>query len=212
MKVLIGCERSGVIRRAFRVRGHDAWSCDLVPADDGSKYHLQCDVLTILNQGWDLAIFHPDCTYLTNSAVCWLWNTPKKPKPGVLYESPRWKALDAACEFFRKLLDAPIPKLTCENPIPHKYAVERLGRNYDQLIQPYQFGHAERKATCLWLKNLPLLKPTSLVALPKKKSEAQRIHYLSPSSDRARQRSVSFQGIGNAMAEQWGSIEPERET
>ena len=206
MRILIGCERSGVIRREFRQRGHDAWSCDLAPADDNDLHHLQCDVLTILDDGWDLAVFHPDCTYLTNSGVCWLVKPPKNPKPGVLYGPERWKALDEACQFFNRLLQAPIPQIVVENPIPHRYAVERLDRNYDQLIQPYQFGHAERKATCLWLKGLPRLKPTEVVRLPDKKSEAQRLHYLSPSSDRARLRSISYQGIGAAMADQWGSL------
>lgn len=206
MRVLVGCERSGVIRREFRQRGHDAWSCDLAPADDNDPHHLQCDVLTILDDRWDLAIFHPDCTYLANSSVQWLWRQPKKPKPGVLYGPPRWKALDEACAFFRRLLDAPIPRLACENPIPHRYAVERLGRSYDQLIQPYQFGHPEMKATCLWLKGLPPLQPTQIVELPDKQSEAQRIFHMRPSEERSRLRSISYQGIGAAMADQWGSL------
>lgn len=206
MRVLVGCERSGVTRRAFRQRGHDAWSCDLVPADDNSPYHLQCDVLTVLADGWDLMIAHPDCTYLTNSGVQWLWRQPRRPKPGVLYLQPRWKALDAAGNFFRQLLDAPIPRVAVENPIPHRYAVERIGRTYDQLIQPWQFGHPESKATCLWLRGLPELQPTQIVPLPEKQSEAQRIFHMRPSEERSRLRSVSYEGIGNAMADQWGGL------
>ena len=175
-----------------------------MPADDASKYHLQCNVLTVLDNDWDLAIFHPDCTYLANSSVQWLWRQPKKPRPGVLYGPERWQALDRACEFFVRLLEASIPRLACENPIPHKYAVERLGRNYDQLIQPYQFGHPEMKATCLWLKGLPKLVPTKIVDLPESPAEAQRIFHMAPSEERSRLRSVSFKGIGEAMADQWG--------
>jgi hypothetical protein len=195
MKVLIACEFSGIVRDAFRAKGHDAWSCDLLPTEREGP-HIQGDVLEILDDGWDLMIAHDPCTYQCNSGVCWLYK-----------QQGRWALLDKSCEFTKKLLNAPIPKIARENPIPHKYALERIGRKYDQIIQPHQFGHPERKATCLWLENLPKLEPTKDVraemeALPK--STAQRIHYTSPSPDRWKLRSTTFQGIANAMAEQWG--------
>ena len=203
MRVLVACEFSGVVRRAFRALGHDAWSCDLLPADDDSPYHYQCDVLSILDEGWDLMIAHPPCTYFTNSGVCWL--TGKNAKPG------RWDDLDKAAVFFNALLDADIPKICIENPIPHKYAIERIGgRKYSQIVQPYMFGHMETKATCLWLKGLAPLEPTTdlkaeTMALPS--AERQRLHWLGPSPDRWKLRSITFQGIADAMAEQWGVVE-----
>ena len=203
MRVLIGCERSGVIRRAFRERGHDAWSCDLVPADDASEYHLQCDVFDVLDRCWDLMIFHWPCTYLTRAGAGWLFNTPKKPKPDVLYGEARRKAMIESAYNFKRLLDAPIPRICGENPIPYRDAAKIMGK-YSQKIQPYEFGHPERKGTCLWLRHLPPLIPTKIVPLPEKRSEAQRLHYLSPSPERARLRSISFKGIGEAMADQWG--------
>lgn len=199
MRVLVACEFSGIVREAFRQRGHDAWSCDLLPSEQPGP-HLQCDVLTVLDRGWDLMIAHPDCTYLTNSSVQWLHRFPKKPKPHVLYGPARWQALDAAGQFFRQLLNAPIPLIACENPIPHKYAVERIGF-YDQLIHPWQFGHGEMKSTCLWLKNLPPLKPTEIV-----EGREQRVFHESPSKDRWKKRARTFQGIADAMADQWGGL------
>jgi hypothetical protein len=200
MRVLVACEFSGVVRRAFRELGHDAWSCDLLPADDGSPYHFQCDVMDILDDGWDLMIAHPPCTFFTNSGVCWL--TGKNKKEG------RWEQLDEAAILFNALLDAPIPRICVENPIPHKYAIERIGgRKYTQLIQPYMFGHKETKATCLWLRGLEPLEPTSYLkeetmALPS--AQRQRLHWLPPSPDRWKLRSTTYQGIADAMATQWG--------
>lgn len=198
-KVLVACEFSGIVRDAFIAKGHEAVSCDLLPTDKPGP-HIQGDVLEVLDDGWDMMIAHDPCTYQCNSGVCWLYN-----KNGAL--NKRWKLLDKSCEFTRRLLDAPIEKIARENPIPHKYAVERIGRKYDQIIQPYQFGHLERKATCLWLRGLPKLKPTKDVKaememLPK--SQAQRIHWTSPGPNRWKLRSTTFQGIANAMAEQWG--------
>jgi len=195
VKVLVACEYSGVVRRAFRGLGHDAYSCDLLPAEDDSPYHFQEDVLGVLDRGWDLMIGHPTCTYMTNSGVCWLHKDPS-----------RWAKLDEATEFFLKLWNAPIPRIALENPIMHKYAIDRIGVRQSQVIQPYMFGHPERKATCLWLKNLPKLTPTDNVkaymdTLPK--NVAQRIHYLPPSPDRWKERSRTFGGIGKAMAAQW---------
>lgn len=198
MKVLIGCEESATVRKAFAKLGHNAWSCDLLPSR-ASGQHIQADILTVLDQGWDLAIFHTPCTYLCNSGVCWLY------KDGARNES-RWELLRQDALLFKACMDADIPRICNENPIPHKYALEIIGRKYNQIIQPYQFGHPERKATCLWLKNLPLLKKTNDVEeemqkLPKNKS--QRLHYLSPGPERAKERSRTFEGIAQAMAEQW---------
>ena len=203
MRVLVACEYSGRVREAFRAKGHDAWSCDLLPADDDSPYHYEGDVLDIIDDGWDLMIAHPPCTYFTNSGVCWL--TGKNKIEG------RWEHLDEAAVFFNRLLDADIPKICVENPIPHKYAIERIGgRKYTQLIQPYKFGHKETKATCFWLKGLDPLVPTTdlkaeTMALPPR--ERQRLHWLPPSPDRWKLRSVTYQGVADAMAEQWGSKE-----
>ena len=196
MRVLVACEYSGKVREAFRSKGHDAWSCDLLPADDASPYHIQGDVLEILNDGWDLLIGHPPCTYLCNSGVSWLHKIPE-----------RWDQMREGAEFFKALWDSNIPKIAIENPIMHKYAKEIIGSTQTQLIQPYQFGHPESKATCLWLKGLDPLEETDNVkevwkSLPKK--EAQRLHMLPPSADRWKLRSETYQGIADAMADQWG--------
>jgi len=213
LRVLVACERSGVVRRAFRAAGHEAWSCDIEPSDDDSIYHLKEDVLGVLQRAalcggvdqWDLMIAHPPCTYLCNSGVCWLWELQGNMYGirGRIKNKDRWNKMIAASNFFRALLRADIPHICIENPIPHRYTVLR---KYDQIIQPYMFGHPESKATCLWLKNLPKLVETDNVkaqwrALPKAK--AQRLHWLGPSKDRARLRSQTYEGIAKAMAEQW---------
>ena len=196
MKVLIGCEYSGITRKAFYDKGHDATSCDLLPTEiDGYGKHYQGDVRDIIGDGWDLAIFHPDCTYLANSGVRWLYEQPE-----------RWQKTIEGAVFFRELLEADIPMIAVENPIIHKWAKMIIGREQDQTIQPYQFGHPERKATCLWLKGLPLLRETENVKhimdeLPAK--ESNRIHYMSPGPDRGKERSKSYSGIAHAMATQW---------
>ena len=186
MKVLIACEFSGIVREAFAKRGHDVWSCDLLPTEIPGK-HIQGDFLKILNDKWDLGIFFVPCTRITNSGVRWL------------IERNLWKELDEACVLFCSALNAPISKIAVENPIPHKYAVERIGKKYDQIIQPYQFGHGETKATCLWLIGLPLLKPTKIVS-----GRLARVHREPPSAERWKNRSRTYEGIANAMAEQWG--------
>jgi hypothetical protein len=195
MRVLVACEYSGRVRDAFIAKGHDAMSCDLLPTDVPGP-HYQGDVRDILNDGWDMMIAHPECTYLTNSGVCWLHK-----------DESRWAKLDEGAEFFKTLLDAPIEKKCIENPIPHKYAVERIGRKYDQIVQPWMFGHPERKATCFWLRGLnPLVETNNvreeMLLLPKNRQ--QRLHYLPPSKDRWKIRSTTYQGIADAMAEQWG--------
>ena len=193
MKILIACEFSGVVREAFRKKGHDAWSCDLLPSDIASPYHIQDDVLKHLNEGWDMMIAHPPCTYLSNSGVRWLYNSDKTKN------EERWENMRTGREFFLKLLNADIPRVAVENPIQHKYAREKI-RKPDQIIQPWQFGHGETKATCLWLKNLPKLIPTNMVS-----GRENRIHRMPPSPKRGHLRSITYQGIADAMAEQWSS-------
>ena len=196
MKVLIACEFSGVVRREFVKIGVDAYSCDLLPSDDQSDKHIIGNVLDILNEGWDLMIAHPPCTRLCVSGVRWLNNPPKNKTLEEL-----WNELDESTEFFNKILMAPILKKAIENPIMHKYAKERIKNYfpYSQIIQPWQFGHGETKATCLWLNNLPLLKPTNIV-----EGRKSRVKNEYPGRDRWKRRSITYQGIAEAMANQWG--------
>lgn len=198
MKVLIACEFSGIVREAFRKRGHDAWSCDLLPSDQAGP-HIQGNVLDILGDGWDLMIAHPPCTYITNAGVRHLHEnvTSKNGVRAKIYGAARREEMLKACDFFNALKGAPIPKICVENPIPHKYARDIIGK-YDQIIQPWQFGHGETKATCLWLKNLPKLIPTDIVA-----GREHRIHRMAPSKDRWKKRSVTYSGIAEAMSSQW---------
>lgn len=196
MRVLIACEESQEVCKAFRERGHEAFSCDLEDCSGGHpEWHIKDDVMKWL-WGWDMMIAHPPCTYLANSGVVHLYK-----------EENRWKNLIEGACFFRDLLNTNITKIAIENPIMHHYATRIIGERSTQLIQPYMFGHPERKATCLWLRNLPPLVPTDNVEeemklLPKR--EQQRLHYLGPSEDRAKLRSKTFPGIAKAMAEQWG--------
>lgn len=198
MKVLVACEYSGRVRDAFAALGHDAWSCDLLPSETEGN-HFIGDALHVMKvEPWDLMIAHPPCTYLTNAGVCHLHK-----------DKSRWDKMRDGAEFFKALLDAPIPRITVENPIIHKYAVEIIGRRQDQVIQPWMFGHSEQKATCLWLKGLPLLVPTNnvkedMMKLPA--NQRQRLHYLPPSPDRWKERSRTFIGIAEAMAQQWGAV------
>lgn len=197
MRVLVACEYSGTVREAFAARGHDAWSCDILPTDVPGN-HYQGDVTDILGDGWDLLIGHPPCTYMTNSGVTWLHRDPS-----------RWQKLDEAAAFFLNLWNAPIPRIALENPVMHKYAKERIGNLAQaQTVQPWMFGHTEQKATCLWLKGLPTLTPTNdvkaeMMRLPA--SQRQRLHYLPPSPDRWKLRSKTYQGLADAMADQWGA-------
>lgn len=185
MKILVACEFSGVVRDAFAARGHDACSCDLMPSEtDGT--HVQGDVVRLLEQSWDLIVAHPPCTFLCNSGVRWL-----STEPG------RYENLAKAAWFFMACLTANSPRIAVENPIPHRYA--ELPR-YNQLIQPWQFGHGETKATCLWLKGLPKLKPTQIVA-----GRKPVVHLEPPGPERMKNRSRTKPGIAAAMAEQWGN-------
>lgn len=186
LRVIVGCESSGKVRRAFRRRGFDAWSCDLQDADDGDPHHIKGDLRSVGGR-WDLAILHPPCTRLTNSGVRWL------------AERNLWGELDEAAEFFRFCLDFDADSVAVENPIQHKHARQRIGVDYAQIIHPWQFGHGETKATCLWLKNLPKLVPTDVV-----NGREARIHRLPPSADRWKIRSETYDGIAEAMAQQWG--------
>jgi hypothetical protein len=191
MKVLIACEYSGVVRDAFIKRGHDAWSCDLLPTDSSGP-HIQGDVLEILNQGWDLMIAHPPCTHLAVSGARWFKNKQVEQK----------EALD----FVRALLNAPINKIALENPIS---IISTEVRQPDQIVQPWMFGHEMTKSTCLWLKNLPLLVPTNIVGKGKKHitksgKSIPEWYNLPETKDRWKKRSKTFEGFAKAMAEQWG--------
>lgn len=193
MRVLIGCEFSGVVREAFRQRGHDAWSCDLLDTEIPGQ-HYKGDVRDMFSEHWDVAIFHPPCTYLTISANKWYKDQPPR-KSGALVGAERRAAREEAVIFFMELWNAPIERIAIENPI----GVMNSRLFKPQVIQPYMFGHGETKATCLWLRNLPHLIETNKV-----NGREQRLHYLPPSQDRWKIRSITFQGIADAMAEQWG--------
>ena len=184
MRVIVACEYSGRVREAFRKLGHDAWSCDILESEDDSEFHIQTRIEDIINDGWDLMIAHPPCTHL---AVSGARHFKAKQKSGVQQE---------ALEFVRLLLEADIPKIALENPIS---IISSKIRKPDQIIQPWQFGHGETKATCLWLKGLPKLVPTNIV-----EGREQRIHKMPPSPNRWKERSRTYQGIANAMAAQWG--------
>jgi hypothetical protein len=186
MRVLIACEFSGVVRDAFRRRGHDAWSCDLLPAEDGSPFHYQEDArVSMWQRGqFDLMICHPPCTHLAVSGARWF-----KEKQAEQAE---------ALEFVRDLLAAPFDRIALENPIS---IISSRIRKPDQIIQPWQFGHGEVKATCLWLKNLPKLVPTNIV-----EGRHARVHLMPPGPDRWKERSRTMTGIAEAMADQWGGL------
>lgn len=183
MRILVACEFSGVVRDAFARRGHDAWSCDLLPTERPGN-HIQGDVQEILEDGWDLMIAHPPCTHLAVSGARWFKDKPQEQ--------------ESALEFVRQLLNAPIPHIALENPIS---IISSRIRKPDQIIQPWQFGHGEVKATCLWLKNLPLLRPTGIV-----EGRLARVHRMPPGPDRWKERSRTLSGIALAMAEQWGTL------
>lgn len=191
--MLVGCEFTGSVRRELRVLGHDAWSCDLLPAADDDPHHIVGDVLDVIGDGWDGAILHPPCTYLANSGVRWLYGGNGRVRDG-----DRWFKMEDAARFFRACLDAPIARIAVENPIQHRHCRDIIGRRHDQIIHPWQFGHGETKATCLWLKGLPPLTPTEIVD-----GRTPRVHFASPSPDRWKERSVTLKGIAKAMAEQW---------
>jgi site-specific DNA-cytosine methylase len=187
MRVLVACEYSATVRDAFRALGHDAWSCDLLPTDGDPEYHFQGDVIEIMyGKGWDLMIAHPPCTHLSVSGA--------RHFAAKIADGRQQRALD----FVQLLMDAPIERIAIENPIS---VISSKIRKPDQIIQPWQFGHGETKATCLWLKNLPKLEATDIV-----EGREQRMFRLPPSPDRWKIRSTTFKGIAKAMADQWGGI------
>lgn len=196
MKVLIACEESQVVAEAFINAGHDAMSCDLQPGAKGLP-HYKGDVRDLLDEYFDLVIFHPPCTYISNSGVRWLTD-------GNVFYYDRVMNLAEATAFFMLRDRFNSPMVCTENPIPHKYSlygcrgVVGIGQKYDQIIQPWQFGHGETKATCLWLKNLPLLKPTNIV-----EGREGRVWKMAPGPERVKLRSKTYPGIAKAMAEQW---------
>ena len=185
MKILVACEYSGIVRDAFIAKGHDAWSCDILPTESPGN-HFQGDILEHLDKGWDLMIAHPPCTHLAVSGARW-FTEGKKP----------WSLQEEALDFVRKLLDAPIDKIALENPIS---VISTKIKKPTQIIQPYQFGHGERKSICLWLNNLPKLKSTDNVD-----GREQRIWKMPPSKNRSKLRSLFYTGIAEAMADQWGT-------
>ena len=187
MKVLIACEYSGRVRDAFRKRGHDAISCDLLPTDAPGP-HYQGDVMDVINDGWDLMIAHPPCTRLCNSGVRWL------------HERDLWDQMREAADFFKLLLNANIPKIAIENPVMHKYAVEIIGKKHSFSVQPYEHGEPYTKRTCFWTKNLSPLKPTKIM-----NKRIAQVHKESPGPERWKKRSTTYQGIANAIADQWGA-------
>lgn len=235
MRVLVACEYSGRVRDAFIARGHDAMSCDLLPTDVPGP-HYQGDVRDIINDGWDLMVSHPPCTYLTIAAEwCYKDEQTKKQKPGVLYGAERRAAREEALAFVSLLASAPIKRIAIENPVG--VISTRLGRQPSQTIQPWQYGEDASKATCLWLKNLPVLQPTSIIpprmvcgcgytfrsdtmdnrgcpacrgerkALPRWGNQTDTgQNKLPPSADRWKIRSETYRGIAEAMADQWGDL------
>lgn len=193
MRVLVACEYSGAVRRAFAAKGHDAWSCDLLPAEDDSPQHIQGDCLNAIASGWDLVIAHPPCTHLAVSGARWF---AQKRADG---------RQQAAIRFFMDVVGA------CDRYATH-WAVENpvciMSSQYrkpDQTIQPWMFGHGETKATCLWLGNLPLLQPTEIV-----EGRENRIHKMPPGPNRWKERSRTYAGVAEAMASQWGALDFER--
>lgn len=185
MRVLVACEFSGTVRRAFAARGHDAWSCDLLPSEDRSNKHIIGDARDILDDGWDLLmVAHPPCTRLCNSGVRWL----STPPPGKTI-AQMWAELDEAADLFSTFWNAPIDRVAIENPVMHKHAKARIlnFKDFAQSIQPWQFGHGETKRTCLWLRNLPPLTPTKIV-----EGRTARVHRMSPGPNRWRERSRFF--------------------
>lgn len=198
MKVLVACEFSGTVRDAFAERGHDAWSCDFLPTEKPGQ-HLQCDVLEVLSEDWDLMIAHPPCDHLSLSGARWATDhwVKRKNKPARWYDgSEKRRQREEALEFFRLLWNAPIPRICLENPM----SVATRVAPKTQTIQPYEFGHGERKTTWLWLRNVPKLVPTNIVS-----GRETRILSMAPGVNRKRERSRTFQGIAFAMADQWSA-------
>jgi hypothetical protein len=206
LRVLVACEFSGVVRRAFAARGHDAWSCDLLPAEDRSNRHIVGDARELLGDGWDLLmVAHPPCTRLCNSGVRWLHAAP----PGRTL-AEMWADLDDAVALFRAFWEAPIPRVAVENPVMHRHARERIpgAPRPSQVVQPWWFGAPAFKATGFYLRGLPPLVPTARLVPPKPGTDEHKrwsfVHRASPGPDRWKVRARTFPAIAEAMAEQWG--------
>lgn len=211
MKVLVACECSGIVRAAFRARGHEAYSCDLLPAEDHGP-HILCDhdlhLLDILEEAWDLVLAFPPCTYLCNSSVHLL--SSRRPQ-----EKHRWLHMEAGARFFRAILDCPCPRVALENPVMHGYAKKIIGLSHTQTIQPYEFGDDASKRTCLWLRGLPPLvktgpyiKPRIVDGRPRWSNQTDSgQNRLGPSPSRAMDRARTYPGIAQAMADQWGVLQ-----
>jgi hypothetical protein len=204
VRVLVACEYSATVRDAFRARGHDAWSCDLLPTEGDPRWHIRGDAIQVVHsQPWDLLIAHPECTYLANSGAKHLYAGMKAengPNPD------RWAMLGAAASFFIAMWRAPVPRICIENPIMLGHARRLFGiPKPTQIIQPFQFGHGETKATCLWLRGLPCLTPTELV-----EGREPRVWRMGPSEDRKKERSRTYAGIAAAMADQFGGAAADR--
>ena len=211
IKVLVGCETSGVVRNAFLERGFDTWSCDILPSDDMSNRHIQDDVRNVLTmEAWDLLmVAHPPCTRLCNSGVTWLHRVPKFRQEQGWTLKDMWHELEKGCALFSDLWNADVPSIAVENPVMHKYA-KALIINYEpfaQSVQPYEFAKNLEdpdnitKRTCFWLKNLPRLKKTGTLT---RETARNDIHFASPGPDRWKIRSRFHKGLAKAMAEQWG--------
>lgn len=226
-RVLIGCEFSGIVRRAFMAEGFDAWSCDLLPAEDGSNQHIVGDLLEVLDEGWDmLFVAHPPCTRLCNSGVRWLSDPPGQldvgnytPDEVEAYKAMTvrerldfmWFKLQHGADFFSKCLNAPIEHVACENPVMHKHARERIENYVDpQIVQPWWFGDPQFKATGLYRRKLPPLVATDRLTPPARGTDEHkawsRVHRMSRGKNRGKERSRFFPGIAKAMAAQWGKV------
>nr|WP_319513708.1 hypothetical protein [uncultured Cohaesibacter sp.] len=222
-KILVACEFSGIVRNAFLDRGHDAWSCDLLPTESRPNRHITGDVRDVMHEGWDcLIVAHPPCTRLCNSGVRWLTKPPLRRQPSYPAEYDGWteaerlawiwEDLAHGAALFSELWNVDIPHVCIENPIMHKHA-KALIENYQQpaqTVQPWWFGTPQFKGTGLYLRNLPLLQETNRLTPPSKGTEEHkrwsRVHYMSPGNDRAKERSRFFPDIADAMADQWGPV------
>ena len=206
--VLIGCEYSATVRDAFRRLGHNAWSCDLEPCDADPAFHCQIDVFEMIRiRAWDLAIFHPPCTFLTNAGARWFVHPDDRDQPEHARRPhpqypDRWRDQVKSMAFFMALQEVDIPRIAIENPIPLGRVTKILGK-YSQTVQPWEYGDPQKKRTCLWLKNLPKLIPTKIVPIELRRADC---HLCSPGPDRGKIRAKFPEGLANAMAEQWSKV------
>lgn len=203
--VLVACEYTATVRDEFRKLGHDAWSCDLLPTEGDPRWHVEGDARVVVrSRPWDLLIHHSPCTYSINAGARWLYKGGK----GSERDEKRWQLMEDGARFFRQMQDSPVPKVIGENPIPHSHALKIMGR-YAQIVQPWQHGDRETKATCLWLTNAEPLKPTDIVGPPPRYPHPDygkwaRVHYTSPSPNRGLERSRFPLGLAKAFALHWG--------